>query len=301
MSIEDVLRKYKDIINTETPEYFYPFSLISLNQLVGDMRGLRGGRMYQFLGKESTGKTTLSLDIIANAQKNGHMCCYVDFERTFDNEYAEKLGINLNDLLIVRAQTAEDALTVVEELLKSGVMVVVIDSIPAAVPKIEADKDYNEAEKMASNAALVNRMCRRFVPLLSNSGAICIVINQYRANISTMSRKETKPFGAMILQYTVSLTLELARIKNEEDETQVQVTVGKSKIGIERKRVVITLVYGSGLSYEEDVLTLALEHDIIQRKGAWFYYGDNKYQGMDNAIQNMPIEEIKERLLNEMV
>lgn len=300
MTVESVIAKYKNIINTKTPEYWYPFSLISLNQIVGDVRGLRGGRMYQFLGKESTGKTTLSLDIIANAQKQGLACCYVDFERTFEDEYAEKLGVNLDELLVVRADTAEDALTVVEELLKSGIMVVVIDSIPAAVPKIEADKDYNENEKMASNAALVNRMCRRLVPLLSNSGAICIAINQYRANISTMSRKETKPFGAMILQYTVSLTLELARIKNEEDETQVQVTVGKSKIGIERKRAIVTMVYGSGLNYEEDVLTLALEHDIIQRKGAWFTYNDFRAQGMENAIKTFPIEEIKEKVLYAM-
>jgi recombination protein RecA len=298
VSLQDILKKYKDVINTETPEYWYPFSLLSLNRLVGNLKGLRGGRMYQFIGEKSTGKSTLSLDLIANAQRYGKVCAYVDFERTFDKEYAQKLGVDLDNLIIVKTDTAEQSLTIVEELIKAGVLLIVLDSIPAAVPSSESDKDYSDNEKMASAAGFITRFCKRIIPILDNYGAIVIVINQNRANFSTLSRKETKPFGPKQLQYSVSLTLELARIKNGDDETRVQALVEKSKIGVERQRAEFTMIYGSGINKEEDLLTLALEYDIIQKTGSWFKYGELKAQGMENAITTFPLDEIRERVLH---
>jgi len=298
MSLDEVKKRYKQFINIEVPEIWYPFSLLSLNVLVGG-KGLRGGRIVQFLGDKSSGKSTLSLDIIKNAQEANKTGAIIDFERTYDPEYAGFLGLNTDDIILVKPDTAETGLDIAEQLIDSGVSVVVIDSIAAPITNSEREKDLNDSEKMAASAGLITRFLKRMIPKLDNSGSLLILINQNRANISSMSRKESKPFGAKAIQYLSSITLELARIKNGENESIVQVMVEKNKQGgIERRKAEITMDYGKGFDISGDILVLAIEQGLIDKRGAWLYYADKKAQGFDQAKTLFPIEQIKDRLMN---
>lgn len=300
MSLDEVKKRYKQFINIEVPEIWYTFSLLSLNLLVGG-KGLRGGRIVQFLGNKSSGKSTLSLDIIKNAQEAGKLCAIIDFERTYDPDYARFLGLNTNDIILVKPDTAETGLDIAEQLIESGVSVVVIDSIAAPITNSEREKDLNDSEKMAASAGLITRFLKRMIPKLDNSGSLLILINQNRANISTMSRKETKPFGATAIQYLSSVTIELARIKNGEDESIVQVMTEKNKQGgIERRKAEITMEYGKGFDISGDILSLAIEHGIIDKKGSWFMFEDLKCQGIEQAKTAFPLDVIKERLIREL-
>jgi recombination protein RecA len=294
MSVENVLKEYNKFINVTTPVTYFPSSLLSLNEILGG--GLRSGRLYEIVGDRSAGKTTLSLDFIANAQKNGYTCVYVDFERTYDEVYAKTCGVS-DDLIIVKADTTETGLTIVEELIKAGAKVIVIDSIPAAVPSSEMDKDYNDSEKMASAAGIITRFCKRIVPIADNHGAIIITLNQYRANISTMSRKEKKFYGPFQLHYTASAIIELVRIKNEDTNTIVRATLDKNKTGAEKLSCEFTVIYGKGLDVAAEVIEYAIDKGIIQKKGAWYYYGELKAQGLEQAKELFPIGEIRNKLM----
>lgn len=299
MSLDEVRKRYKEFINIKVPDEWFVFSLLSLNLLVGG-KGLRGGRIVQFLGNKSSGKSTLSLDIIKNAQQAGKVCAIIDFERTYDPEYARFLGLNTDDIILVKPDTAETGLDIAEQLIDSGVSVVVIDSIAAPITKSEKEKDLNDNEKMAASAGLITRFLKRMIPKLDNSGALLILINQNRANISSMSRKETKPFGAQAIQYLSSVTMELSRIKNGEDESIVQVMTEKNKQGgIERRKAEITMEYGKGFDIPGDIIALAIEQDLINKRGTWLYYGSEyKAQGFEQAKTLFPIESIRERLMN---
>lgn len=300
MSLEDIKKKYKHIIAVEPPEIYYPFATLSLNMLVGDKRGLRGGRLYQIIGNESTGKSTLSLDLIMQAQKDGKTCAYFDIECTFDKHYAKTVGVDTDTLLLITPEQAEQCFTLVEELIKSDVHVIVIDSIPALVPTSENDKQYEDREQVASIAGPLTRFCRRLIPLLHKTGAIVIFINQNRANFSPMSRKETKPFGGKAIQYFVSLTIDLARIERKEAYSTIQATIEKSKIGLEKARVTFQIMYGKGIDRGQDILSLALEYNIIKKKGAWFEYDGKQAQGIKNAIRDFSIEDIRKKVLDVM-
>lgn len=300
MSLDEVKKRYKQFINIEVPDEWFVFSLLSLNLLVGG-KGLRGGRIVQFLGNKSSGKSTLALDIIKNAQQSGKLCAIIDFERTYDSEYARFLGLNIDDIILVKPDTAETGLDIAEQLVDSGVSVVVIDSIAAPITNSEREKDLTDNEKMAASAGLITRFLKRMIPKLDNSGALLILINQNRANISTMSRKETKPFGATAIQYLSSVTIELARIKNGEDESTVQIMTEKNKQGgIERRKAEIIMEYGKGFDISGDVLALAIERGIIDKKGSWLTFEDLRCQGIEQAKTAFPLDTIKERLIREL-
>lgn len=298
MSLEDIKKKYKHIIAIEPPELYYPFATLSLNVLVGSNKGLRGGRLYQIIGNESTGKSTVSLDLIAQTQKDNKLCAYFDIECTFDKHYAKTVGVDTDNLLLITPEQAEQCFTLVEELIKSGVHIIVIDSIPALVPASENDKHYEDREQVASIAGPLTRFCRRLIPLLHRTGSIVIFINQNRANFSPMSRKETKPFGGKAIQYFVSLTIDLARIERKEEYSTIQATIEKSKIGLEKARVLFTIVYGKGIDRNQDILNLALEHDIIKKKGAWLEYEGRQAQGMKNAARDFSIDSLRKKVLD---
>lgn len=299
-ALEKLLKEQKAFINRKLPETWYPFTLPSLNRMMdieGQNRGLRGGRMHQFIGAKSVGKTTLSLDILANAQRTGEQVAFIDFERTYDPYYASILGIDTDKMILVQTDTAEQGLDLAEDLVQAGVKAIVVDSIPAAVPKSELEKDMEDSATMAVSAGFLTRWSRRMIPILSNTGSICICINQFRANFSKMSPKETKPYGPLAFLHNISTSLEMRRIQNDDDESVVQCFVEKNKQGgKEREKVNIHMSYGQGIDYPYDVLTMALESDIIRKSGAWFYYGELKAQGMDNAKELFPIEEIRSKL-----
>jgi len=295
------LEKYKAFIKaaSSVSEFTYiPFSLMSLNQVVGDSRGVKSGRIIQLIGNPSSGKSTLALDLIANAQKLGLKCAYVDFERTFDAGYSKVLGVDLDNLQMVKPDFAEQGLEITELLIKDGgVQLVVIDSIPAAVPSVESEKGYNDNEKMAVAAGYITRFCRRVIPILDNNSALIVILNQYRANISTLARSESKPYGPRALGYASSLILDLARIKNEDTRTLIQARASKNKLAPERGITEFTLVYGRGPDVAGDILTLAEQRGIVQKRGAWYMYATYKAQGIENAKLQFPLEEIRVKLV----
>jgi recombination protein RecA len=293
--LKKLLKEHKAIINKPVEDVWYPSSLPSINSLLGG-KGLRGGRLHQIIGNESSGKTTVSLDFLVQEQKRGNIVAYIDFERTFDPLYAKTLGLDISEERFIRvtADDAETGLHLSEELVKSGITAFIIDSIPAALPSSEKEKDLTESAKMAVSAGYITRWCKRIIPLLDNYNALGIVINQNRANFSQMSPKETKPFGAKQLQYSVSSTIELRVLKREEDQKHIQATVEKTKQGsTERAKCEFVIEYGVGVDVARDVLMLALEKEIIKKSGAWFMFREIKAQGMDQAKQMFPIEEIK--------
>lgn len=297
--LDDLKKKYKDFINIETPETWFQFSLPSLNRLVG--KGIKGGTILQLLGDKSTGKTSLALDLVANAQKE-YTCAYIDFERTYDIEYARFLGVDTDSLILVKPDTAETGFMIAEKLIEADIKLIVIDSIAAPVSNNEIEKDVTDNERMAGTAGLITRFLKRMIPKLDNSGALLILINQNRANISTMSRKESKPFGARFIQYAASTTIELARIKNGDDESIVQAYTEKNKTGgKERSKCEIVMTYGKGFDVAVDVINLAIEFHLTERKGAWYNTSvngiDYKAQGMEQAKELFPIEQLKALVL----
>lgn len=312
MNFKELQKQYGQFINPDLPEPYYKFSLISLNTLVGG-KGLRGGRIVQLVGAKSCGKSTISLDLIANAQKDGKPCALIDFERAFDPEYAEYLGVDVNGVFedgitpkftLIKPDTAETGLEICEALIESGTMLVVIDSVAAAVSKSEADKTLNDNERMMGTAGLIGRFLKRILPKVNDRGAMLIVINQIRANVSSMpNAKATKPFGGFPLQHNNSMTIEFTRIKNGEDESIVQCFTEKNRQGgKERRKCEITMRYGEGFDIAQDVILNALNAGIIDKKGAWLYTTvdgvEYKAQGMEKAREILPIERLRELLCN---
>lgn len=298
------LDKYKAFIkaaSTTTDIVHFPFSLMSLNIAVGDIKGVKGGKIMQLIGNPSSGKSTLALDLIANAQNLGVKCAYVDFERTFDPKYSTSLGVNLESLTMVKPDYAEQGLEITELLIKdAAVKLVVIDSIPAAVPSVESEKGYADSEKMAVAASYITRFCRRVIPIVDNYNALIVILNQYRANMSTLARSESKPYGPRALGYASSLIIELTRIKNEDLKTIVQARATKNKMAPERKISEFTLIYGEGPDYKNDIITLAEQYGIVTKRGAWYVYQDMKVQGAEGAKKMFPIDEIRVKILEEV-
>jgi len=277
---------------------FYPSSIRSLNKALGHAEGIRGGTIMQLLAQPGHGKTTLALDYVAQAQKRGIKevsiqlgkkervvnALFVDLERTFDSVYAAKIGVDLDKILVYRPDYAEQGLPVIEHLLENGIQVVVFDSVPALITKDEFDKEIDDPARMAGSANLLSRWILRLLGLVDNANALFIFINQYRANISTMARSEKKPFGPYALRYFSRITLELARIRTEEEKLHIQVTVAKNKQGGGNQKCEYIMLNGRGLGPEYDLLFLALEYDIIQKAGAWYEYQGQKAQGLDNCV-----------------
>lgn len=301
MPIGDILKQYKGMVNVERQETYIPFSSPTLNTLVGG-KGVRSGRLIQLIGDKSSGKTTLALDLVRNAQKivndkgEPRGVVYVDFERTYDPAYAAICGVDTDNLFVVTPPSTELGFEIVEEVAKAGAALIVIDSVPAAVPSIELEKEYTEEQKMAIGASIITRFCKRIVPVLDDHNVLLVVINQWRANFSTMSKRVVSPYGPKQLQYSSSLTIELTRIKNEDVRTTVQVVVEKSKQGKEREKAEIIIGYAQGLDIAADIILNAIERGIVTQSGAWFKYGELRAQGMENAKSIFPIEELRSKL-----
>jgi len=295
------------LIGSDKQDYqFYPSSIKSLNRALGHAEGIRGGTIMQLLAQPGHGKTTLALDYIAQAQRQGIKevtiqlgkvertvnALFVDLERTFDSVYAGKIGVDLDKILVYRPDYAEQGLPVIEHLLEKGIQVVVFDSVPALITKDEFDKEIDDPARMAGSANLLSRWILRLLGLVDNANALFIFINQYRANISTMARSEKKPYGPYALRYFSRITLELARIRTDEDKLYIQATVAKNKQGGGNQKCEYIMLNGKGLGPEFDILSLALEYDIIQKAGAWYEYNGQKAQGMDNCVLTYDMKQI---------
>ena len=261
---------------------------ISLNAALG-IGGIPRGRITEIYGPESSGKTTLSLHIIAEAQKSDGYAAFIDAEHAMDPEYAKKLGVDTDNLLISQPDTGEQALDITETLVRSGALdVIVIDSVAALVPKAELDGDMGDSH-MGLQARLMSQALRKLTGTVSKSRTSVIFINQIRHKIGVMFGSPETTTGGNALKFYASIRLDIRRIGQIKEGDQVvgnrtRVKVVKNKVAPPFKNTEFDIMYGEGISYEGDLLDLAVQADIVNKMGAWYSFNKEKIgQGKENA------------------
>ncbi len=253
--------------------------------------GVPRGRIVEIYGPESSGKTTVALHIIAEAQKNGGEAAFIDAEHALDPVYAKNLGVDIENLIVSQPDTGEQALEIAETLVRSGAIdVVVIDSVAALVPKAEIDGEMGDAH-VGLQARLMSQALRKLAGVISKSKTTAIFINQLREKVGVMfGNPETTP-GGRALKFYASVRLEVRKVENLKQGADVvgsrtRVKVVKNKVAPPFKQAEFDIMYGEGISREGSVLDVAVNNDIVLKSGAWFSYGDTRIgQGRENAKQ----------------
>ncbi len=265
-----------------------PTGALSIDYALG-IGGMPRGRVVEIFGPESSGKTTLALQVIAQAQKLGGMAAFVDAEHALDASYAQKLGVDLESLLVSQPDNGEQALEIVEVLIRSGgVDVVVVDSVAALVPRAEIDGEMGEAQ-MGLQARLMSQALRKLTGVVSKSKTCLIFINQLREKIGVMFGNPETTTGGRALKFYASVRVDIRRIGSLKDGDAViggrtRVKVVKNKLAPPFREAEFDVMYGEGISREGDLLDLAVEHKVIEKSGAWFAYGGDRLgQGRENA------------------
>ena len=261
---------------------------LSLDVALG-VGGVPRGRIIEVYGPESSGKTTLALHIVAEAQKAGGYAAYIDAEHAVDPEYSKNLGVNTEELLISQPDTGEQALEICETLVRSGAVdVIVIDSVAALVPRAELEGDMGDTH-VGLQARLMSQALRKLTGTVSRSNTTVIFINQIREKIGVMfGNPETTP-GGRALKFYSSIRMEIRRITSLKDGgemvgSRVRVKVVKNKVAPPFKQTEFDIMYGQGISYEGDVLDLAVSGDIVEKTGAWYSFEDTESgQGRENS------------------
>ncbi|MCC7178920.1 MAG: recombinase RecA [Acidobacteria bacterium] len=274
--------------NTISPVEAISTGAISIDYALG-IGGLPRGRVVEIYGPESSGKTTLALQVIAEAQKGGGLAAFVDAEHALDAEYARKLGVDIDNLLVSQPDNGEQALEIVEVLIRSGsVDVVVVDSVAALVPRAEIEGEMGEAQ-MGLQARLMSQALRKLTGAISKSKTVLIFINQLREKIGVMFGNPETTTGGRALKFYASVRIDIRRIGAIKDGDNViggrtRVKVVKNKMAPPFREAEFDIVYGEGVSREGDLLDLAVEKKIVEKSGAWFAYGGERLgQGRENV------------------
>ena len=253
--------------------------------------GLPKGRIIEIYGPESSGKTTLTLHCVAEEQKKGGICAFVDAEHALDPQYAKKLGVNLEELLISQPDTGEQALEIVDTLVRSGaVSMVVVDSVAALTPKSELEGDMGDSN-VGVQARLMSQAMRKLTGSISRSNCMVIFINQIRMKIGVMFGSPETTTGGNALKFYSSVRLDIRRIGAIKDREEVvgnatRVKVVKNKVAPPFKQVEFDIMYGEGISKTGELLDLGVKAGVVEKSGAWFSYGDERMgQGRENSKQ----------------
>ena len=267
-----------------------PTGALSLDHALG-IGGLPRGRVVEIYGPESSGKTTLALHVVAEAQRLGGIAAFIDAEHALDAQYAQKLGVDLEILLVSQPDHGEQALEIVEVLVRSnGVDVVVVDSVAALVPKAEIEGEMGEAQ-MGLQARLMSQALRKLTGVVSKSKTTLIFINQLREKIGVMFGNPETTTGGRALKFYASVRVDIRRIASIKDGDQViggrtRVKVVKNKVAPPFREAEFDVMYGEGISREGDLLDLAVDRRIVEKSGAWFAFGGERLgQGRENAKQ----------------
>ena len=274
--------------HTPTQENSISTGCLSLDVALG-VGGVPKGRIIEVYGPESSGKTTLALHIVAEAQKSGGYAAFIDAEHAVDPEYSKKLGVNIEELLISQPDHGEQALEICDTLVRSGAVdVIVIDSVAALVPRAELEGDMGDTH-VGLQARLMSQALRKLTGTVSRSNTTVIFINQIREKIGVMFGNPETTSGGRALKFYSSIRMEIRRITTLKDGTdmvgsRVRVKVVKNKVAPPFKQSEFDIMYGLGISSEGDILDLAVAGEIVEKTGAWYSYDDMKIgQGRENA------------------
>ncbi len=287
-----------------------PTGALSLDLALG-VGGLPRGRVIEIFGPESSGKSTLAMHVVAEAQRNGGICAYIDAEHAMDPLYAAKIGVDVDEMLISQPDTGEQALEIADILVRSGsIDVIVIDSVAALTPKAEIEGDMGDTH-VGLQARLMSQALRKITGSLSKTDTICIFINQLREKIGVMfGSPETTP-GGRALKFYSSVRIDIRRVESLKDGAEVvgnrtRVKIVKNKVAPPFRQAEFDIMYGHGISREGSLLDIAVEQEIVKKSGAWYTYeGEQIGQGRENVkkflIENPDlVMEIQDRVLREV-
>ena len=287
-----------------------PTGSIGLNAALG-VGGYPKGRIIEIYGPESSGKTTLAIHAIAEAQKQGGIAAFIDAEHAFDRFYAQKLGINVDELLISQPDNGEQALEIADQLIRSSAIdIIVIDSVAALTPKAEIEGDMGD-NRVGLQARLMSQALRKLTSTISKTNTTCIFINQLREKIGVMFGNPETTTGGNALKFYASVRLDIRRVTTIKDGdqpigNQVRVKVVKNKVAPPFRKAEFEITFGDGISHIGELVDLSTELDIVKKSGSWFSYNDTKIgQGRDavkRMLQDNPelCEELEAKIMEKL-